>query len=136
MTLTFTLDTLPQAAAQFIEATGRTGVYAFYAPMGAGKTTFINEVCRQLGVTDTVNSPTFSIVNEYGADTPAGVIYHLDLYRLNNAAEAADIGLEEYLYSDALCLIEWPERAEELLPAETHEVSISVAPDGTRTLTF
>lgn len=134
MTLTFSLDSLPGAAADFIKATGGAGVYAFNAPMGAGKTTFITEVCRQLGVTDAVNSPTFSIVNEYA--TPSGTIFHLDLYRLNNAAEASDIGLEEYLYSNTLCLIEWPDRAEDLLPTDTVFVNISVNPDGSRSLSF
>ena len=104
--------------------------------MGAGKTTFTTALCRRLGVrTDAVSSPTFAIVNEYrtGSGEP---VYHFDFYRINKLEEALDIGLYDYLDSGALCLMEWPENIEELLPEETLKVSIAVGPDGSRTLTW
>lgn len=124
---------LDQAARDFLKAIGSRRLIAFYAPMGAGKTTFITAVCRVLGVTDPVCSPTFTLVNEYCL--PEGdSIFHFDFYRLRNAAEAIDIGLYDYLDSGCLCLMEWPENIEELLPEETLAVKIEVLPDGTRRL--
>ena len=104
--------------------------------MGAGKTTFITALCKALGVKDVVNSPTFTIVNEYRTSTGRSV-YHFDFYRLNKISEAQDIGFEEYLYeTDGLCVIEWPEVVEELLPDETLRIHITVNPDESRTLSF
>ena len=131
------LDALPAAAAQFAEIINRShsGVIAFYGEMGAGKTTFISQLAQQLGVdADQANSPSFSIVNEY--DAPQGIIYHFDLYRLDTPAEAVDLGLDEYLYSGNLCLLEWPERIEPILPDDTMKVNIHVNPDGSRTLSW
>lgn len=127
---------LPRAAREFIEKKPKgRNIVAFSAPMGAGKTTFIAALCRELGVTDEVNSPTFSIINEYRSAT--GVpIYHFDFYRLETAAEAGDIGLEDYLESGALCLMEWPEIVEPLLPADTLRVEIRPLPDGSREIEF
>ena len=106
--------------------------------MGAGKTTFIAEVCRQLGVGgDTPNSPTFAIINHYEGLPPHNDIYHFDFYRLDSPGQAVDIGAEDYLYSGSLCLIEWPERAAEILPADTLHVDISVDSEtGCRVITF
>lgn len=129
------LSELPSAVEQFIASMDDRTVYAFRGEMGAGKTTFITELCKQLGVEDVANSPSFSIINEYRSDTTAELIYHFDFYRLESLEEALEIGTEDYFDSGALCLLEWPERVEELLPGDTVEVSISVdATDGSRTI--
>ena len=120
-----TAEALPQAAQEFASLMGDETVYAFYGEMGAGKTTFIRELCRALGVEeDLANSPSFSIINEYRSDTTAELIYHFDLYRLESVDEALEIGVEDYFDSGALCLLEWPERIEPLLPDDTVKVSI------------
>jgi tRNA threonylcarbamoyladenosine biosynthesis protein TsaE len=130
------IDDLAAAAHQFVEAMGDETVFAFYGEMGAGKTTFINALCRELGVEDDVtNSPSFSIINEYRSDTTAELIYHFDLYRLENLDEAIDIGVEDYFDSGALCLLEWPERIEPMLPDDTVNVSIKVNDDNSRDIT-
>ena len=109
-------------------------VYAFDAPMGAGKTTFISELCRTLGTEDVTNSPTFAIVNVY--ELPSGdEIYHFDCYRLKDIREAIDFGAEEYLYSGNYCFIEWPEILAPILPEDTVRVSIRVLENGDRQLT-
>jgi len=108
-------EDLDPAAASLLEAHPEAKTFAFYGRMGAGKTTFIKAICRKLGVTDIVNSPTFSIVNEYRA-TNGKSIYHFDFYRLKNTTELLDIGYEDYFFSDSYCLLEWPEKIEELLP--------------------
>ena len=126
---------LPRAARAFLAHKGPHSVIAFYGSMGAGKTTFITALCEALGVQDIVCSPTFTIVNEYrdGAGEP---VYHFDFYRINRLSEALDIGLYEYFDSGALCLVEWPEMIEELLPDETLKVQILVDDADTRTLLF
>jgi tRNA threonylcarbamoyladenosine biosynthesis protein TsaE len=127
------VDELAAAARQFVEAMGDETVYAFYGEMGAGKTTFINALCRELGVMeDVTNSPSFSIINEYRSDTTAELIYHFDLYRLENIDEAMDIGVEDYFDSGALCLLEWPERIEDMLPDDTVNVTIKINDDNSR----
>jgi tRNA threonylcarbamoyladenosine biosynthesis protein TsaE len=129
-------EDLDRAAAEFIGKIGDNRILAFYGSMGAGKTTFITALCKALGVNDVVNSPTFTIVNEYRTSTGRSV-YHFDFYRLNKISEAQDIGFEEYLYeTDGLCVIEWPEVVEELLPDETLRIHITVNPDESRTLSF
>ena len=129
------LEDLEMAAYKFMTEMDDFTVYAFYGQMGAGKTTFINELCRQLGVeTDTTNSPSFAIINEYRSDTTAELIYHFDCYRLENEQEAVDIGAEDYFDSGAICLIEWPERIEGLLPDDTVRVDLTVNDDESRTL--
>ena len=128
---------LERAAREFVMLMGDETVYAFYGEMGAGKTTFISALCRALGVDeDLANSPSFSIINEYRSDTTAELIYHFDLYRLENVYEALEIGVEDYFDSGALCLLEWPERIEPLLPDDTVKVNITVNDDDTRTLTI
>lgn len=130
------LQDLERAAREFLEAIGDATLVAFYAPMGAGKTTFTTAVCKVLGVKeDAISSPTFAIVNEYcgGAGQP---IYHFDFYRMERPEEALDIGLYDYLDSGALCLMEWPENIEGLLPEETLKVQIAVNADGSRTLSW
>lgn len=129
------LDNIEAAAKEFVNLMGDDTVFAFYGDMGAGKTTFINALCRVLGVEDdTTNSPSFSIVNEYRSDTTAELIYHFDLYRIENLEEAFDIGIEDYFDSGALCLLEWPERIEDILPYDTVKVEIKVNDDDTRQL--
>ncbi len=103
--------------------------------MGAGKTTFIKAVCEELGVDDTITSPTFAIVNEYEAAN-GRPIYHFDFYRIKKVSEAYDIGCEEYFYSGHPCFIEWPELIEEVLPEDTIDVTIEALPDGERRLVF
>ena len=131
------IDNIEEAARQFVSTMGDETVYAFYGEMGAGKTTFINAICKILGVEDdTTNSPSFSIINEYRSDTTAELIYHFDLYRLESLEEAFDIGVEDYFDSGALCFLEWPERIDDLLPNDTIKVTIAVNDDNTRTITI
>lgn len=131
------LEQLPEVARQFMAQMGDYTVYAFYGEMGAGKTTFINALCKELGVeTDITSSPSFAIINEYRSDTTAELIYHFDCYRLENEAEAIDIGTEDYLDSGAICLIEWPERIDSLLPDDMVRVDITVCDDDSRLLTM
>ena len=129
-------DGLAAAARQFVEAMGERRVFAFYGKMGAGKTTFIKAICEAMGVEDTVTSPTFAIVNEYGVNKEFRSVYHFDFYRIKNLREAYDIGTEDYFYSGSPCFIEWPELVEELLPENTVRVSIEVEEDGARTVTL
>ena len=112
-------------------------IFAFNGAMGAGKTTFIMELLRALGVEDDLaGSPSFSLINEYRSDTTAELIYHFDLYRLESLEEAFDIGVEDYFDSGAVCLIEWPERIADILPLDTATVDLTVNPDESRTLTL
>jgi len=131
------IASLPEAAHEFMAQMGDETVYAFTGEMGAGKTTFINALSRELGVEDDpTGSPTFAIINEYRSDTTAELIYHFDLYRIENLEQALDIGIEDYLDSGALCFIEWPDRIDDILPDDTVRVNIEVLPDGSRRLTF
>ena len=130
------LDNIKEAAKQFVTAIDQNTVFAFYGKMGAGKTTFTKAVCEELGVTDTVASPTFAIVNEYRIDTTGELIYHFDFYRIKKLDEVYDMGYEDYFYSGALCFIEWPELIEELLPEDAVKVTIVENEDGSRTVSF
>ncbi|MCH4156022.1 MAG: tRNA (adenosine(37)-N6)-threonylcarbamoyltransferase complex ATPase subunit type 1 TsaE [Muribaculaceae bacterium] len=130
------VESLPVAANKFMAEMGDYTVFAFYGEMGAGKTTFIKALCTALGVIDVTNSPSFSIINEYRSDTTAELIYHFDCYRLENEGEAEDIGAEDYFDSGAVCLIEWPERIENLLPDDTVRIDIVEQPDKSRLLTM
>ena len=130
-------DDLNRAADEFVRLMDSSTVYAFNGEMGAGKTTFIMALLRSLGVgEDLAGSPSFAIINEYRSDTTAELIYHFDLYRLENLEEAFDIGVEDYLDSGALCFIEWPERIADILPDDTVRVDIRELPDGSRELTI
>ena len=125
---------LERAAAEFASQIGERRIFTFYGEMGAGKTTFISALARHLGVDEgEANSPSFAIVNEYTA-ADGSVIYHFDLYRLDNEAEAYDIGVDDYFDSGSLCLIEWPERLGSLLPDDAVRVDIRVYDDNSRDL--
>lgn len=125
------LDEIAKAAKTFAQAIGQRRIFAFEGKMGAGKTTFIKALCLHLGVQDAINSPTFAIVNEY-EDGQGKPIYHFDFYRLKQLSEAYDMGCEEYFYSGNLCLIEWPDIVESLLPEDTVNVKIEEIADGKR----
>lgn len=129
------LQQIHEAARTFIQAMGDNTVFAMYGKMGAGKTTFTKAVCECLGVEDVINSPTFAIVNEYRSDS-GELIYHFDFYRIKRLEEVYDMGYEDYLYSGALCFIEWPELIEDLLPEDAVRVTIEENEDGTRTVRF
>lgn len=133
------LSDLPEAAEALLEEAGDDKrIVAFYGPMGAGKTTLIKEICRQKGVDeDEVNSPSFAIVNEYrpvDPDIEPAPIYHFDFYRIKDIEEAFDFGYEEYFYSGNLCLVEWPEKIEELLPDDTLRVRLTILSEDDRLL--
>ena len=129
------ISELPNAAHALLKFSDKHKVMAFYGKMGAGKTTFIKEICRALGVTQTVSSPTFALVNEYksGNGTP---IYHFDFYRIESIAEAMDIGCEEYFYSGDFCLVEWPEKVLNLLPKDIVRILIETGEREQRQITF
>ena len=136
------LDEMGEKARMFINTLGEQRVIAFYGSMGAGKTTFIRALCQELGVIEPVTSPTFAIVNEYEVvDEQSSIhqssikkVFHFDFYRIKRLEEAYDMGFEDYLYSGQLCLIEWPELIEELLPDDAVRVHITVNDDGTRSV--
>ena len=134
------LDTIHDAAREFIQHIGEARVFAFYGKMGAGKTTFVKAICEELGSKDVITSPTFAIVNEYTAssvdDKQQAPIYHFDFYRIKKLEEVYDMGYEEYFYSGALCLIEWPELIEDILPDDAIKVTIEVLTDGSRVVTY
>ena len=119
------LDELKEVAKAVIESLDGRNVVAFCGTMGAGKTTLISSIMEYLGSEDTVTSPTFALVNQYRTATE-DVVYHFDFYRINRIEEVFDMGYEEYFYSNDLCLIEWPELIEELLPEEAMVVKIDV----------
>lgn len=131
----FKLEELPKVAKSFIEAMGDDRIFLFDGDMGAGKTTFIAEVCRLLGADDDFGSPTFSLVNEY-EDREGNPIYHFDMYRIDSPLEALDMGAEEYFNSGHLCLVEWPDRLGTLEPDDARSVRIIVNPDDSRTILF
>ena len=130
------LRDIGRAAEEFLLQVGDHRIIAFYAPMGAGKTTFTSALCHCLGVRDdAVSSPTFAIVNEYrtGSGEP---MFHFDFYRITKPEEALDIGFYDYIDSGCLCIMEWPENVEQLLPDETLRINISVNPDQSRTISW
>lgn len=130
------LDSINDAAQEFVKNMGDGKVFAFYGKMGAGKTTFIKAICESLGVDDTVTSPTFAIVNEYESDKLEYPIYHFDFYRIKKLEEVYDMGYEDYFYGGGVCFIEWPELIEDLLPEDTIKVEIKENTDETRTVSF
>lgn len=130
------LDSINEAAKEFVNNMGDAKVFAFYGKMGAGKTTFVKAVCECLGVEDVITSPTFAIVNEYTSATTGDAIYHFDFYRIKKLEEVYDMGYEDYFYSGSLCFLEWPELIEDLLPEDATKVTIEETEDGSRVVKF
>jgi tRNA threonylcarbamoyladenosine biosynthesis protein TsaE len=129
----FDLSRIDAVARDFWTRVGECRVFAFHGAMGAGKTTFIHQLCRVAGVTDPIGSPTFSLVNEYHMKGERqATIRHIDLYRLRDEAEAFDAGIEDCLFSGDICLVEWPERAPALFPEDTVHVYLEVLDGGMR----
>ena len=133
MELYFSLNDIEKAAQEFLNHVPGRKVFAFHGEMGAGKTTFITTVCKLLGVTAVVSSPTFSIINEYKTNEGTS-IYHLDLYRLKDEEEAIMAGVEDCFYSGHYCFTEWPEKTPALFPDETVHCFLSLAADDSRKL--
>ena len=124
---------IDNTADRILEAADGCSVIAFHGEMGAGKTTIISAIARALGVSpEEISSPSFSIINEYRSEATAELIYHFDLYRLQSIEQAAEIGVEDYFESGALCLLEWPDIIDPLLPVATTDVYITVLPDSSR----
>lgn len=117
------VDNLDKVAIKLLNTYPDIRIFAFYGKMGSGKTTFIKSLCKISGVTDIVNSPTFSIINEYKTDA-GDSIFHFDFYRIKKQEEVLDIGYEDYFFSGSYCFIEWPEKVENLLPENTVRVII------------
>ncbi len=135
MVIEFSLDTIKENATAFWKSVKNATVFAFHGDMGAGKTTFIHALCDVKGVKDVVGSPTFSIINEYVyKDHGDKKIFHIDLYRLKDEEEALQAGVEDCLYSDHICLVEWPERAPGIFPEDTVQVYIEVIDSARRRL--
>ena len=127
----FELEQVGFVAKSFIKAAKQNKIWAFHAPMGACKTTFIHALCNALAVKQTVSSPTFSIINQYKSET-VGDMYHMDWYRLKDEEEAINAGVEDALLSGNICMVEWPEKAENLLPENTLHIFIEVLDEKTR----
>jgi tRNA threonylcarbamoyladenosine biosynthesis protein TsaE len=135
MNLTYKLSDIKAATDKVWQAGKNSKVWAFHAEMGGGKTTFIHALCEMLGVSSAIGSPTYSIINEYNS-TAAGIIYHMDWYRMKDEEEALQAGVEDCIYSGSVCFIEWPERAEKLLPENTFHINIAVQDEQTRVISF
>jgi tRNA threonylcarbamoyladenosine biosynthesis protein TsaE len=133
MERTYSLEELPEIAKAIIQ-TSKSPIYLFYGGMGVGKTTLIKEICKQMGVKDTVSSPTFGIVNEY--ESESGPVYHFDFYRITDQEEALDIGIEDYFYSGQPVFIEWPEKISRFLPETYVKISLEKKEDTKRHLSF
>lgn len=130
------LDSIHEAAREFIKNMGTGHVFAFYGKMGEGKTTFIKAVCEELGVDDVITSPTFAIVNDYTSSKDDSHIFHFDFYRIKKLEEVYDMGYEDYFYSGSLCFIEWPELIEDILPGDAVKVTVTQNEDGGRVVEF
>lgn len=126
---------LPAVAKSLLDNLGETTVVAFDGQMGAGKTTFIQNILRAMGIENTNGSPTYSIVNEYKSPF-YGSVFHFDLYRLNSEEEAFDIGIEEMIYGGGICFIEWPDKVLHLLPENTLYVKIRLNEDLNRVFSW
>jgi len=132
MNKNYTLEDLPHIASEIISSVTNKKLF-FYGQMGVGKTTLIKEICNQLGVLDSISSPTFSLVNEYNTSNKSKV-FHFDFYRIENEEEALDIGIEEYFDTSHWCFVEWPENIENLLPLDVVQIHLSILDVGQRTI--
>ena len=133
--LIYTLEDIDRTAKQFLHIITDRKHIAFYGGMGVGKTTFITAICKLLGTEDLVSSPTFAIINEY--DTLKGIpVYHFDFYRINSPIELMDIGFNEYCSSDAYCFIEWPDKANEIIPEDFLMIKMKEVGENKRIITF
>ncbi|MDE6696454.1 MAG: tRNA (adenosine(37)-N6)-threonylcarbamoyltransferase complex ATPase subunit type 1 TsaE [Muribaculaceae bacterium] len=130
------IEDLPAATSELLKTIGSRKIIALRGKMGAGKTTLVGEMMRQLKMDDEASSPTFAIANEYHSSATGQTVYHFDFYRLESSAEAYDIGIEDYWDSGNLCLMEWTENIEDILPEDTLFVDIEEQADGSRTLTL
>ena len=135
MQITYRLSEIDTVVQQIWELNQQSKVWLFDASMGSGKTTFINALCKFLQIEEVSSSPTFSIINEYDSKV-VGTVYHLDLYRLKDDEEAIDAGVEDVLYSGKYCFVEWPEKAQGILPEDALQVSISFIDSSTRCISF
>ena len=135
MEVIFKLKNIGDAAQKLLQQTAGRTVFALHGEMGAGKTTFVHAFCEALGVTGNVSSPTFSIINQYKT-TEGKPIYHMDLYRLKDDNEAVNAGVEDYLYSKNICLVEWPEKAPGIFPEDTLHLYIKAIGNDTREISF
>ena len=135
MDVKFTLNNITEAAQQLLSLAGARRVLAFHGEMGAGKTTFIHALCQAMGVKDPVTSPTFSIINQYNT-ADGKIVYHMDLYRLKDADEAINAGIEDCLFSGNICLVEWPEKAPSIFPDDTLHLYINLVNNDTRQIEF
>jgi len=131
--LNYELADIKQVVKEILKQAGHKKCLAFFAPMGAGKTTLINQLCDELGVVDNVSSPTYSIINEYRTKEDTSVV-HMDWYRLENEEEALNAGVEDYLSNQIYCFVEWPERAENLLPSNCIKIYIEVLDESKRSI--
>lgn len=127
------LEDINLVAREFLELVGDKRIFAMHGAMGVGKTTFVKAICEEMGVEDTINSPTFAIVNEYHT-AKEDIIFHFDFYRIDDVQEAYDFGYEDYFYSNAMCFIEWPEKIDSILPNNTVEVHFKEEADGSRSI--
>lgn len=133
--LIYTLEDINRTAKQFLQILKERKHIAFYGEMGTGKTTFITAICKQLGTEDLVSSPTFAIVNEY--DTSIGIpVFHFDFYRIKSPIELLDIGFNEYCLLNAYCFIEWPDKANDLIPQDFLRIKMEEINDHKRSITF
>ena len=132
MNKNYTLEDLPHIASEIISSVTNKKLL-FYGQMGVGKTTLIKEICNQIGVLDTISSPTFSLVNEYNTSNKSKV-FHFDFYRIENEEEALDIGIEEYFDTSHWCFVEWPDNIENLLPLDVVQIHLSILDVGQRTI--
>jgi tRNA threonylcarbamoyladenosine biosynthesis protein TsaE len=132
MNTNYSLKNLPEIATAII-ALAKSKTLLFFGEMGVGKTTLIKEICKQLDVVDSISSPTFSLVNEYQTSKEVAV-FHFDFYRITDEEEAFDMGIEEYLYNNDWCLIEWPQNVENLLPLEAVKIHLSILENGQHNL--
>lgn len=123
--LEFELDNIDAAAKEFLDKTKGYRVFAFSGELGAGKTTFISSLCKELGVEEVVSSPTFAIIQQYDS-TKAGNIYHMDLYRIKSEDEAINSGLEDCILGNDLCMVEWPQNAPGIFPEDTVKINITI----------